>query len=379
MSDFRSKIRKATDTIQVKSIFVLLFGDPGMGKTSLSFTATNPLHLDYDRGIQRSVGRKDSLEITSWQDGIDLLQSNYIEEMGVKSLIFDTAGTMLDNFAALFIINESAKNGKPGGGLSLQGYGALKEKFKVLKNLAESKGIDLIFLCHVKEEKDGDVFKKIANVTGGSYDILKGAADLIGYMEIANGKRTLDFNPTDRHDGKNCPEFPLLVLPHYTDPSWSNYLGDVVAKTKEHMNRVSQEQQEAIEQIQKFTATLNEAPTSDVLSALIPELEKLPLAHKVQLKKIFDQQFMELWASEFISPATSKEDLSHLIKTINELGDKKYHVPLKIKLLAQADKNGFWIQKGESEFKLKVAPKATEKAEATTEPVKEETKAEAVK
>lgn len=372
--DFRSKIRKATDRIEVKSIVVLLFGDPGLGKTSLGHTAAEPLHLDYDKGIQRSIGRRDSLQLTSWQDGIDLLESDYIETEGIKSLIFDTVGTMLDNLGMMFLIALSTKNGKPGGGLSLQGYGALKEIFKTLKNLAEAKGVDLIFLCQVKEEKDGDVVKKIPAVTGGSYDILKAAADLIGYMEIVNGKRVLDFNSTERHDGKNSPEFPAMVLPHYTDALWPTFLGDLISKTKDHMNKMSEEQQKVLDQIKAFNEKLTAAQSSEELSLLLPDVELLPQTQKIQLRNVYDIKLVELWFTEFMKPYKTKDEFNTIVKNINALPDDYYKRALKLKLMDYAKTFGFIAVKDQGfvDDPAKAKPAEEEKKEDS----KTETKAE---
>lgn len=377
--DFRSKIRKATDRIEVKSIVVLLFGDPGLGKTSLGHTAAEPLHLDYDKGIQRSVGRRDSLQLTSWQDGIDLLESDYIETEGIKSLIFDTVGTMLDNLGMMFLIALSSKNGKPGGGLSLKGYGALKEIFKTLKNLAEAKGVDLIFLCQVKEEKDGDTIKKIPAVTGGSYDILKAAADLMGYMEIVNGKRTLDFNSTERHDGKNSPEFPPFILPNYTDVTWPTYLADIISKTKDHMNKMSEEQQKALEQINAFNTKLVTAQSSEELSAILPDLELLPATQRIQLRNVYDLKFVELWFNEFMKPYKTKDEFNNIVKNINDLPDDYYKRALKIKLMDFAKTVGFIAVKDQGFVDDPAKAKPEEKREEPKIEAKVEPATEAVK
>jgi hypothetical protein len=38
-------------------------------------------------------------------------------------------------------------------------------------------------------------------------------SDLVGFVSAVNGKPTLDFNPTDKHTGKNCAGFKALTIP----------------------------------------------------------------------------------------------------------------------------------------------------------------------
>lgn len=355
------KIRKPTDPIEIKNIIVMIFGEPGMGKTSLSFTAESPLHLDYDRGYHRSVGQKDSLEITNWQDGIDLLESNYIEENGVKTLVIDTVGTMLDDFAADFVIKENSKNGKSGGGLALQGYGALKEKFRHFKMLAQNKGLDLVFLCHTDEEKDNDIIKKIPKITGGSYDILKAASDLIGFMEVTNGKRTLDFNSTDRHDGKNCPEFQKMELPHYTDAKWATFLGDIIAKTKQKMNSMSESSKKALNELNDLREQIKGIESLDnTFEAMQTKINSMAPAIKIQCQKLLDDKYTEIWAREFMYTYTSPADLSKVLENIKSL-EQKFHVELKRKLVDYSEKLGLVWSKESNSFVHKEEPAKKEK------------------
>jgi hypothetical protein len=356
MTDFKAKIRKASDPINVENIIVTIFGDPGMGKTSLSMTAENPIHLDYDEGVERAVGRKDSMQIDSWQDGIDLLQSNYIEENGVKTIIVDTVGTALDNFCARFVIEENPKNGKAGGGLAIGGYGAMKDKFAFFKMLACAKKVDIVLLCHSGDEKDDEKNKKIPKITGGSYDIVKQASDLIGFMESRGNKRTLDFNSTDRHDGKNCPNFPLLTLPNYTEPAWGTYLADLIKKTKEHMNRMSEEQTNALKDLTEIRNLISGAEVIPDLEPVKLKIATLSKPLQIQLQKAFESRFVQLWTKEFIAPLSGIPEFDAMIKTIEGV-EKVYVIPLKLALMEHAKTKGFTFEKGDAGFKKKVEEK----------------------
>ncbi len=333
MSDFLSRIRKASDPIRVKNIIVLLYGDPSMGKTSLSFTAENPFLLDFDRGIQRAVGRGDSMEMVEWADAISFLSAkeNYIEENDIKTVIVDTAGAALDDFAALACIKEDSKNGKRDGGLTIGGYGALKSKFKILKTLAVAKGVDLILICHVKDEKEGDVIKKVPLITGGSYDILKQSSDLIGFMESVNGKRTLDFNPTDRHTGKNSPEFPKFELPHYTAPEWKGFLANIISQTKNKMNEMSESQKVALDALEKSREEFEDCDSIELLTELLMKYKAvLPTGHYLQLQESAFKKSSDM-ILEQVKISDKIEELDMLFESVKD--DYKIFPDIKIKAL----------------------------------------------
>ena len=80
------KIVRAADPIKVERLNVCLYAPPGVGKTSLAFTAEAPLLLDFDQGAHRAANRKDSVRVTSWSDVADLTPDDLAP---YKTLIVD--------------------------------------------------------------------------------------------------------------------------------------------------------------------------------------------------------------------------------------------------------------------------------------------------
>src|SRR3990167_5019230 len=114
------KIHKASDPILVTQIKMLIYGQPGIGKSSFGFTAEAPLTLDFDDGARRSAFRQDIVQIGSWADVNNITPEDL---KPYKTLVIDTVGRALD-FIAASLIADNPKLGSKTGGLTLQGYGA---------------------------------------------------------------------------------------------------------------------------------------------------------------------------------------------------------------------------------------------------------------
>ena len=62
------RIISANEPMKVDQLVVTIYGQPGVGKTSLGFTAESPLLLDFDHGAYRAMGRKDTVDVSAWSD-----------------------------------------------------------------------------------------------------------------------------------------------------------------------------------------------------------------------------------------------------------------------------------------------------------------------
>lgn len=207
------KIIRAQDAIQVQTLRVLIYGQPGLGKTSFAFTCDKPLCLDFDKGAYRSKQRKDSLDIQSWDDIVELMRTPAVFA-NYRTIVVDTIGRCLDGITR-HILDGSPKSGNSKGGLTMQGWGELKNVFQAWVRQLTLLGLDVVFIAHDKEDKDGDRVFKRPDVQGGSYAEVMKTADLIGYMSMRNNKAVLDFAPCDDFIAKNGAGFKPILLPDF--------------------------------------------------------------------------------------------------------------------------------------------------------------------
>lgn len=243
---------KRTESIKTEQLNCLVYGEPGIGKTSLVFTSAKPLLIDFDSGLQRACYRLDSVKVEKWEDVKTLQESKELTEFAPRTLIIDTVGAMLDNYIADYVKRIDPKNARRGGELSLQGYGAMKNIFQQFLDWAKMRKIYLDFVAHVTEEREGDNIKYIPKVTGGSYDILRQTMDLIGYMSSSLNKRVIDFRPIDNHIGKDCANIGQIEVPDYKKPEFKNFFGSIIDRTLDRMNALSENQLEIVKLLDSY-------------------------------------------------------------------------------------------------------------------------------
>lgn len=273
------KIIRESDPIPVNRIVMLLYGQPGIGKTSLGFTAEKPLLLDFDDGAHRGMFRKDAVAIGDWSEVSNLSPEDLAP---YKTIVVDTGGRALDKITA-HMVRQDAKLGSKTGGLSLQGYGALKSTFSTWVRQLQQLGKDIVILAHDKEDKKGDELLIRPDFQGGSYQEVVKVADCIAYMHQVNGKRVLDFSPTDMSIGKNCAGLAPIAFPDFAEGS--DCLARIIADTKAALNKQTEAQKQALGELADWTAKFTEATSAADFDKLLAEGGKVSAGVKAQVKR----------------------------------------------------------------------------------------------
>ena len=203
-------IKKPNELNVQTKIKMLIFGQAGMGKTTLALSAPNPLLVDFDNGVNRVnyAHIKDTVQIEKYEDILVLLSQEDLTPY--DTLVIDTGGKMLDAMTS-YIIRQNPKMGRANGMLTQVGYGQRKAEFSNLLRLIEDKKKDVVFVAHRQTTMDGEETRYIPQFGGSNYDALVTELDLVGYLEAYGNKRTITFEPTSRNEGKNTCNLPASM------------------------------------------------------------------------------------------------------------------------------------------------------------------------
>lgn len=264
-------IKKPNELTVKTTLSALIYGQPGMGKTTLALSAPHPLLLDFDGGVHRvnAAHRVDTVQISKWEEVDEVLQSPEITDYA--TFVIDTAGKML-SFMDKYIMQNNPKMRKADETLSLQGYGVRKNMFINFVNQVSLMGKSVIFVAHEREEKNGDE-KQIRPEIGGSSagDLIK-ELDLVGYMEAIGKKRTISFNPCEKFYGKNTcnlperMEIPIIINDKGDITGENNFMTNVIntySNYQAKQTELSSEYEDLLEVIKAQIETVVDADTAN--------------------------------------------------------------------------------------------------------------------
>lgn len=251
----------------------LIFGQPGVGKSTLALSAPSPVLVDADGGLKRVEKRFQvpSLQIKSYREFLALLESPELDPF--ETIVTDTLGRFVDLIGD-YVCEENPKNRQGDGTLALKGYGAVKAEFQRMLRIAKTKGKHLLFVAHEKEEKDGETRIMRPDVTGGSGKDLVKDLDFMGYMEMRGSKRTISFSPNEKYYAKNSLNLPsVMEIPEPKSAAENTFIQDNIIKRS--MDRLKSDAEEnkkyedLVANLKGFIATVKDAKSADEALATI--------------------------------------------------------------------------------------------------------------
>lgn len=304
-----SKIRKPHELNVQQIIKALIYGQPGIGKTTFALSAPNPILLDFDGGVHRvdTVHQKDTLQVETWQDV--LIELNEGTFNSYQTIVIDTAGKMLDAMS-LYLIKQNPKLGKSNGALTLQGYGERKAEFNNFIKRISAMGKHIIFVAHEKEEKEGDGKYVRPEIGGSSGNDLYKELDLIGYMEAIGKKKTISFLPQEKYYAKNaCGLNETIEIPILSDGVANNYF------EKNIVGVYQKSLQDRKEKITEYNELI------DVISGKVEAIVDAETANEVvEWAKNYDAH---IWSSKIVASQVISDKCKELGLVINKR-TKKY-------------------------------------------------------
>lgn len=203
-----SLIRKTNELVIPTTVKMMIYGQSGMGKTTLALSAPRPLLLDFDGGVKRvnmaHLDDVDIVQVSQWQDVQQVVQEDL---SAYQTIVVDTIGKMMD-----FIITYKCGTRQP----QIRDWGGINAEFAWMARTLSQLNKNVVFVAHRDTRKEGDDTVFVPSLREKSYNSIVTELDLLGYMEMRseNGvqRRTLTFDPTSRNDGKNTCNLPGLML-----------------------------------------------------------------------------------------------------------------------------------------------------------------------
>lgn len=267
-------ILKEESPITVKKINILIYGQPGIGKTSLAFTTNNPILLDTDKGAHRATNKKDIIIIQSWADINSNIKMFTEAIKPYNTVIIDTVDKLLQYMMTdIKLNNPRIKDGR-------MLYGQLKDTFSQFFAIINNMDKDVILLAHEveKENNNGDTVIR-PQVTGSTLGLLIQETDLMGRMFMRNNQRVIDFVPSSEQLAKDA-SIGIYTVPSNDDMT----LDSIIKQTKEEFEGRIKRKQELKEIAKEYVEKIKDIQDVSTLNDYVKQLKKSPETIKSLLR-----------------------------------------------------------------------------------------------
>ena len=189
-----------------KKFSMILYGSPGVGKTTLALSAPDPVLIDFDRGMSRvkAQHRKPAIFCSTYEEVLKDLASP--DMMEFQTIVVDTGGSFVTYLQDWAMRDNPAVNRQKNGALSLKGFGAVKLEFsRFTSYVKDTLNKNLIYVFHSQEQsdKDGNSQQRLM-CEGAARNIVWTPCDFGGYVQMIGDKRAICFTPEQEFFAKGC-------------------------------------------------------------------------------------------------------------------------------------------------------------------------------
>lgn len=247
-------------TFSDKKFSMILYGSPGVGKTTLALSAPNPVLIDFDRGVSRvkAYHRKLTIVCLTYEEVL-----HDIEEPIVKAcdtIIIDTGGSFVSFLQAWAMrINPSVNCQKDGKTISIKGFGAVKNEFQRFTAYVRdtlNKNVIYIFHSDEQKDKDGNPQQRLL-CEGAAKNIVWQPCDFGGFVQMIGNNRVVSFTPTQEYFAKGCYGIEgQFTVPTVGASDKNDFLTQLFDKARANIT----EEAKAFEPVkEKYNAVMEEA------------------------------------------------------------------------------------------------------------------------
>lgn len=186
-----------------------LYGPGGVGKTTFGSQTLKPLILAFEKGYNALPGvyAQDVLTWGEMKQIVRQLDDPKIKET-FKTIVVDTVD-IASQLCEKYVCNQLGIENIGDGGWTNNGWAKTKREWETTFRTITMQGYAVVFISHSKDKtfkkKDGTEYNQIVPSCSTAYnEIIKNMSDIMGYVDINAGVRTLILRSPDESVDCKC-------------------------------------------------------------------------------------------------------------------------------------------------------------------------------
>ena len=260
-----------------KKFSMILYGSPGVGKTTLALSAPDPILIDFDRGMSRvrTQHRKTSIFCDTYEDVLTDLESPAMKDY--QTIVVDTGGSSITYLQDWAMRSDPKVNKQKNGAISLKGFGAVKQEFSRFTGyVKDTLNKNLIYVFHSMEQTDKDGNPQVRLMCeGAAKNIVWTPCDFGGYVQMIGNQRVVCFTPEQEYFAKGCHGIKgQLIVPELGQNDENNFISRLFDKAKaniaaeaEEYAPIKEQYERVMETARQMIETVTDAESANKVSA----------------------------------------------------------------------------------------------------------------
>ena len=282
-----------------KKFSMILYGSPGVGKTTLALSSPNPVLIDFDRGMSRvkSQHRKPAIFCSTYEEVLSDLQSPAMKDF--ETIVVDTGGSFITFLQDWAMRADPKVNRQKNGAISLKGFGAVKSEFVRFTNyVKDTLNKNLIYVFHSQEQadKDGNSQQRLM-CEGAAKNIVWTPCDFGGYVQMIGNERVVCFSPDQEYFAKGCHGIVgQIKVPELGPTDTNDFISRLfdqakanIAAEAEAYAPVKQQYDRVMATVRQMLDSITDAESANKVVADVKALEHASTSMKESSKMIDDK------------------------------------------------------------------------------------------
>lgn len=261
----------------------IIYGSPGVGKTTLALSAPAPVLIDFDRGISRvrAQHRKAAIMCDTYEEVLADVKSPDMAEF--ETLVIDTGGsfvTFLKDWA--FRTKKDAKT-KAGEFNSLKGFGYVKAEFASFTDYVKTvlkKNVIYVFHSNEQADKDGNPTQRL-QCEGSVRNTVWNPCDFGGYVQMIGNQRVICFSPEQEYFAKGTHGISgRMAIPELSETAPNDFMTRLfetakanIAKETELYEPLRKQYEAVMLTVDEIIANVMDIETANAAAQSIPALD----------------------------------------------------------------------------------------------------------